>query len=95
MKKTLSLINLQTFTLSQLVYWLGTAFSDSSIKQWLAEGTECKLLSPKGGGWQKGKIRICFEFIPDEPPADTPEADSLVLGEESETELGSSTTQQQ
>ena len=27
----------------------------------------CRYLSPAGGGWQKGRVRLSMEFIPDEP----------------------------
>ncbi len=33
----------------------------------LTDGTNCNLLQPDGKGWQKGKLKICFEFIPEEP----------------------------
>ena len=26
----------------------------------------CNLLQPDGKGWQKGKLKICFEFTPEE-----------------------------
>jgi KGK domain len=26
----------------------------------------CTLLEPNGKGWQKGKLKLCFEFIPEE-----------------------------
>jgi KGK domain len=29
------------------------------------DGIDCKLLQPDGKGWQKGKLRICFEFTPE------------------------------
>jgi hypothetical protein len=32
----------------------------------LVNGTNCNLLQPDGKGWQKGKLKICFEFIPEE-----------------------------
>jgi hypothetical protein len=32
----------------------------------LIDGTTCNLLQPDGKGWQKGKLKICFEFIPEE-----------------------------
>jgi hypothetical protein len=32
--------------------------------QWTNEGVPCKILSPNQN-WQKGKIRICLQFIPD------------------------------
>ena len=34
----------------------------------LDQGVNCKILrATDGGGWQKGKIRLRLEFIPDEP----------------------------
>jgi KGK domain len=30
-------------------------------------GVNCNLLQPDGKGWQKGKLKVCFEFIPEEP----------------------------
>ncbi|MEB3174383.1 MAG: KGK domain-containing protein [Cyanobacteriota bacterium] len=30
------------------------------------EGVECEVLAP-GKPWRKGKIKVSFEFIPDEP----------------------------
>ncbi|MCY7369099.1 MAG: hypothetical protein LH474_13215, partial [Chamaesiphon sp.] len=31
------------------------------------DGLKCNLLQPDGKGWQKGKLKICCEFIPEEP----------------------------
>ena len=36
------------------------------LRKELLNGTECGLLQPDGKGWQKGKLKICFEFIPEE-----------------------------
>ena len=33
----------------------------------LMDGTNISLLQPDGKGWQKGKLKICFEFTPEEP----------------------------
>lgn len=33
----------------------------------LIDGTYCNLMQPDGKGWQKGKLKLCFEFIPEEP----------------------------
>ena len=30
------------------------------------EGLECEVLRP-GSNWQKGKVRLCLEFCPDQP----------------------------
>jgi len=32
----------------------------------LGEGLECEVLRP-GSNWQKGKVRLCLEFCPDQP----------------------------
>ena len=37
------------------------------LRKALLNGTECSLLQPDGKGWQKGRLKICFEFIPEEP----------------------------
>jgi len=37
------------------------------INNVLLDGMTCNLLQPDGKGWQKGKLKICFEFIPEEP----------------------------
>lgn len=34
---------------------------------WIDEGVPCEILKTTGGGWQKGKFRLRWEFIPDEP----------------------------
>jgi hypothetical protein len=38
----------------------------SKITNTLLDGTTCNLLQPDGKGWQKGTLKICFEFIPEE-----------------------------
>lgn len=40
------------------------------VKQWwFAEGVECEILTPSST-WQKGRVRICLEFCPEEPIVD-------------------------
>ena len=36
------------------------------LRKALLNGTECSLLQTDDKGWQKGKLKICFEFTPDE-----------------------------
>jgi KGK domain len=36
------------------------------LRKVLLSGTECSLLQPDEKGWQKGMLKICFEFIPEE-----------------------------
>jgi len=35
--------------------------------KWFEQGVECQVLKTEGGGWQKGKVRFCLQFIPEEP----------------------------
>jgi hypothetical protein len=39
-----------------------------SFSVWITKGVPGQVLLESGGGWQKGQIRIRFEFIPDPPP---------------------------
>jgi hypothetical protein len=41
---------------------------DPIASQWFGKGIECQVLSTNGGGWQKGRVRLRLEYIPDEPP---------------------------
>ena len=45
-------------------------YADNPKSQWLIDGVECDLLSPRKE-WQKGKIRLVLEFIPDQPEPST------------------------
>jgi KGK domain len=38
----------------------------SSVANILINGTSVSLLQPDGKGWQKGKLKLCFEFVPEE-----------------------------
>ncbi|MBD2743679.1 KGK domain-containing protein [Coleofasciculus sp. FACHB-1120] len=40
---------------------------------WFDQGAEVEFLRTSGGGWQKGKIYLRLEFVPDEA-ADNPES---------------------
>jgi KGK domain len=44
----------------------GSVKSVQSVANILIDGTNVSLLQPDGKGWQKGKIKLCFEFIPEE-----------------------------
>jgi KGK domain len=39
---------------------------NQGITNALLSGINCSLLQIDGKGWQKGKLKICFEFIPEE-----------------------------
>ena len=44
------------------------SFLGEPHRYWFQEpGVSCEILKVEGGGWQKGKIQLRLEFIPDEP----------------------------
>jgi KGK domain len=47
------------------------------LRKALLNGTECSLLQPNEQGWQKGKLKICFEFIPEESESIIAQPDSV------------------
>ncbi len=49
----------------------------STIEPFFAEGANCSLLQPDGKGWQKGKLKICFEFVPEENESVVTQSDSV------------------
>jgi KGK domain len=46
---------------------LDSSRDNQRINDALLSGINCNLLQPDGKGWQKGKLKICFEFITEEP----------------------------
>jgi hypothetical protein len=42
---------------------------ESPRLKWLKDGVPCEVLRVHGDGWQKGKLKLCIEFIPDNPEA--------------------------
>ena len=73
MKAEHSLLSTQTFKVDQANAWLKGKVSN--LPEWLEKGMACEVLSAsQGGGWKKGKIRIRFEFIEDEPQTSEPPA---------------------
>jgi hypothetical protein len=53
-----------------------------ALSKWISDGVDCEILSVNGGGWQKGKLHLRLEFIPDEPDPPTPS--DLVLSPNSD-----------
>ena len=60
------LISHSTYTIQEFLDKLGDNIGRNKKEKWLDEGVPCKMLSPNQQ-WQKGKIKICLEFIPDKP----------------------------
>jgi hypothetical protein len=54
-----------TFTVGEAVAFL-TDRIDDDLADWGKDGVPCRVLSASGGGWQKGKIKISLEFIPED-----------------------------
>ncbi len=59
---------------------------NKDFKEWIGEGVPCRVLRETGGGWQKGKVRVRIEFVPDVP--DTPKSDLDELRERINQEVG-------
>lgn len=62
------LINHRTFTVGEFLAQLaGRIHTQTAEKaKWIGDGLACQKLAP-GQNWQSGKVRVCLEFIPDEP----------------------------
>jgi hypothetical protein len=56
---------------------------DETFVEIFEDGMACDLLQPDGRGWQKGKLKLCFEFIPEEPEAVEPSSNNLPTVERS------------
>lgn len=58
------LINHHTYTSGEFLDRLGEQINRHKKHKWIVEGVPCKVLSPNQS-WQKGKVKICLQFIPD------------------------------
>jgi hypothetical protein len=75
-----SMLNTPTFKVEQLKDRFRNYRNNlpPAIEEWVGEGISCEILRP-GGGWQKGKVRLQVQFIPDEPDEpSSPNQSSLV-----------------
>ena len=50
----------------EFLHRLGKHIDRNKKERWIEKGVPCKLLSPNQN-WQKGKIKICLQFIPEQP----------------------------
>ena len=60
------LIAHHTYKAEEFLNRLGKHIDRNKKEKWIEQGVECKILSPNQN-WQKGKIKICLQFIPDRP----------------------------
>jgi hypothetical protein len=84
METSKCIVSIPTFIVKQFNEVLARVFPHSALGLWLAQGVECQVLRP-GGSWQKGKVRLSLEFIPDEAEQpSSPEQSDAVLSPNSE-----------
>ena len=60
------LLGHHTYKAEEFLHRLGDHIDRNKKENWIVKGVDCKLLSPNQN-WQKGKIKICLQFIPDQP----------------------------
>ena len=60
------LIAHHTYKAEEFLHRLGKHIDRHKKEKWIDEGVPCKLLSPNQN-WQPGKVKICLQFIPEQP----------------------------
>ena len=60
------LIAHHTYKAEEFLNRLGKHIDRNKKEKWIEQGVDCKMLSPNQN-WQKGKIKICLQFIPERP----------------------------
>jgi len=60
------LIGHYTYKAEEFLSRLGEHIGNHKKERWIDKGVPCKMLSPNQN-WQKGKIKICLQFIREEP----------------------------
>ena len=59
------LIHHHTYKVKELLQAIGNKIDHHKKDKWCIQGTPCEMLAPNQS-WQKGKVKISLEFIPDE-----------------------------
>ena len=59
------LMNHYTYKAEELLNAIGNSVNRNKKEKWCIEGVPCEVLAPNQS-WQKGKVKISLEFIPDE-----------------------------
>jgi KGK domain len=62
-------------------------FSGEATMNYFIEGVTVSLLEPDGKGWQKGRLKICFEFIPEKDKSVNTEETSATTQDSSLDEI--------
>ena len=55
-----------TYQAEEFLHRLGDHIDHHKKERWIEKGVPCKLLAPNQN-WQKGRIKICLQFIPEQP----------------------------
>ncbi len=80
MDKDVSFTGNTTSTCGELIESLKDLAFRSIERDELENGVICKVMLTKGGGWQKGRLRLRLDFVPDEPEA-SQQNPSMILGQ--------------
>ncbi|MEH2157412.1 KGK domain-containing protein [Nostoc sp.] len=82
MDKAASFTGNTTSTCGELIESLkDLAFARRSVESdEIENGVFCKVMLTKGGGWQKGRLRLRLDFVPDEPEV-SQQSPSIILGQ--------------
>ena len=60
------LLGHHTYKAEEFLQRLGKHIDCHQKEKWIDKGVPCKMLAPNQQ-WQKGKVKICLQFIPDKP----------------------------
>lgn len=60
------LLGHHTYKAEEFLDRLGEHIDRHKKEKWIDKGVPCKMLSPNQN-WQKGKVKICLQFIPEQP----------------------------
>jgi hypothetical protein len=52
--------------LNKIEAFIQENIKNETFSKEIEDDIDCSLLEPNGKGWQKGKLKLCFEFIPEE-----------------------------
>lgn len=65
----LSFTQSQTARVREIMKTLVEEHLHDDLGEWGNEGLPCEVLLASGGGWQRGRIKLSLQFIPDAPVA--------------------------
>ena len=60
------LLGHHTYKVEEFLNRLAEHIDRHKKEKWIDKGVPCKMLSPNHN-WQKGRVKICLQFIPEQP----------------------------